>query len=266
LSLRLGLALVGGVILFAMVGPALDAHDPLRKNLPAGLTELGEPRPPSREYPLGTDHFGRCVTARVAAGARLSLGIGVGAAVLALLVGTLIGMIAGFAGGVIDGVLMRMTDLVLAFPFVLIVIALGAGLRGRASGAPLVLLVLVIAGWTQSARLIRGRTRVVRELPFVEAARASGATTARILFRHVLPQLLPTALALASLSVAALILAEAGLSYLGLGAPPPAASWGRMLEEAQPYLASAPWLAVAPGIALVATVLGFHLLGEGVRK
>src|SRR5262249_16690026 len=129
-----------------------------------------------------------------------------------------------------------------------------------------VLLVLVLAGWTQAARVIRGRTRVVRELPFVEAARAIGAPAPRILLFHVLPSLLPTALALASLSVATMILAEAGLSYLGLGAPPPAASWGRMLEEGQIYLASAPWLVAAPGAALLATVLGFHLLGEGVRK
>ena len=259
---KLGFALVGAVTLYALVGPALHAHDPVRKNVSAGLTALGEPRPPSRQYPLGTDVFGRCVAARVAAGARLSLGIGVAAALLALLVGTAIGMFAGFSGGAVDAVLMRATDLVLSFPFVLLVIALGAGLRGRASGVATVLLVLVIAGWTQSARVIRGRTRVVRELPFVEAARASGATTARILLRHVLPSLLPTALALGALSVATMILAEAGLSYLGLGSPPPAASWGRMLEEAQPYFSTAPWLIAGPGIALVVTVLGFHLLGE----
>ena len=259
---RVGLGIVGALALFALVGPALDAHDPARKNLPAGLTEIGEPRPPSREYPLGTDMFGRCVAARVASGARLSLAIGIAAAGLALLVGTAIGMLAGFSRGALDGVLMRATDLVLAFPFLLLVIALGAGLRGRASGEAAVLLVLVLAGWTQSARVIRGRTRVVRELAFVEAARASGATTARVLVHHVLPNVLPTALALASLSVATMMLAEAGLSYLGLGAPPPAASWGRMLEEARPFLAEAPWMTVAPGLALALAVLGFHLIGE----
>jgi peptide/nickel transport system permease protein len=264
-----GGALVLTIVAAAALAPALDGHDPDRKNLAAGTTELGEPLPPSVRFPLGTDGFGRCVAARLFAGARLSLGVGLGAAALALVIGTAVGLAAGFWGGWVDTVLMRLCDLFLALPFVLVVVALAAALRSAGVGASgsttAALLVLGLFAWTGTARVIRARTVAVRELDYVQAARALGAGPLRIASRHVLPNVAGTAIVLAALSTATLILAEAALSYLGLGAPPPAASWGRMLREGQPYLAGAPWLVTAPGVALLLTVLGFHLLGAGLR-
>src|SRR5262249_9770246 len=151
------------------------------------------------------------------------------------------------------------------FPFVLLVIAVGASLRGGASGSAAVLAVLGLTGWTGTARVIRGRVLFERELDYVRAARAAGAGTLRLLLRHILPHLAGLALALATLSPATMILAEAGLAYLGLGAPPSAPSWGRMLREGQAYALAAPWLVAAPGLALLAVVLGFNLLGERLR-
>ncbi|HJZ86767.1 MAG TPA: ABC transporter permease [Polyangia bacterium] len=262
-----GAALLGLVAGGALVGPALDAHSPVRKNVSAGTSPLGEPQPPSAEFPLGTDALGRCVAARLASGARRSLAIGLGATLIALVIGTAIGLLAGASGGATDGALMRLTDLVLAFPFLLLALALTAALRGTeaAAGSGPVLFVLGAAGWTGSARIVRGKALAVREREFVQAARAAGAGRLRLIVRHLLPNVAGTALVLASLSAAGMILAESALAYLGLGAPPPAPSWGRMLQEGQPYLRAAPWLIAAPGLALHATVVGFHLLGAGLR-
>jgi ABC-type dipeptide/oligopeptide/nickel transport system permease subunit len=263
-------ALFGGVLVMfvlggALVAPLLDVHDPLRKNVSGGLSPLGAPKPPSAEFPLGTDVMGRCVSARLFAGARISLEVGIAATLLSLTIGTLVGLIAGYAGGMTDTLLMRLVDLILAFPFLLLVIALAAILRSTGAGIGVVLLVLGLVGWTTTARVIRGKVLSLRETDFVQAARAVGASRARIVLGHILPNVLGPALVLGTISVAQMILAESTLSYLGLGAPPPTPTWGRMLSEGQPFMRGAPWLITAPGVAILLTVLGFNLFGEGLR-
>jgi ABC-type dipeptide/oligopeptide/nickel transport system permease subunit len=263
-------ALVGGILVLAIAALAaaapLVAGDPYAQDFDRGLTELGAPVGPGA-YLLGTDALGRDVWARAVHGARLSLAIGIAATLLALAVGLAVGLIAGYAGGRTDAALMRLVDLVLSFPFLLLAIALAALLRGTgaAGGAGAVLVVLGLVGWTTMARVIRGKVLAVRELEFVQAARALGASSARILVRHVAPNVVGPAVVLATITVAQMILAESTLSYLGLGAPPPAPTWGRMLYEGQPYYRSAPWLIAVPGVAVLATVLAFNLLGEGLR-
>jgi peptide/nickel transport system permease protein len=263
-------ALVGGataalIVALALLAPRLDAHSPSGKNVQGGLTELGAPLPPSWDYPLGTDTLGRCVCARLLHGARVSLAIGVLATLLALAIGALVGLLAGYQGGLLDDVLMRMVDLVLAFPFLLLCIALAAALRERASGMGTVLLVLGVVSWTTMARVIRGKVLSIRQMDFVEGARAVGAGPLRIVVRHIVPNVAGPMVVLGTISVAQLILAESTLTYLGLGVPPPAATWGNMLSEGRSYLAGAPWLVAAPGIAILLTVLAFNLLGEGLR-
>jgi peptide/nickel transport system permease protein len=260
-----GAILVGIVTLVALLAPVLDAHPPDGKNVKTGLSELGEPLAPSAEYPLGTDVLGRCNAARLVHGARISLTVGILATVIALVIGMMVGLVAGYARGTTDSLLMRFVDLVLAFPFLLLVIAVAAALQGGAEQTTTVALVLGLVGWTTMARVVRGKTLTLRELPFVEAARAVGAGHVRVLARHIAINMTGTIAVLATISIAQMILAESVLSYLGLGAPPPAATWGRMLSEGQPYLKGAPWLVFAPGAAILLTVLGFNLLGEGLR-
>lgn len=264
-SHRLLLAGVVLVLLFvaaALLAPWLAPHDPLRQ-FPDGLTAAGAPQPPSRRYLLGTDDFGRDLLSRLLFGARLSLTIGTAATALAVGVGATLGMAAGYFGGVTESVIMRVTDVVMAFPVLLLAIALVAVLRPSLTS---VLLVVGLVNWTSVARVVRGETLSAREALFVEAARAQGASHGRILRRHILPQIAPTLLVLACLSVATTILLDAGLSYLGVGVPPPAPSWGAMLTEGQSYYRTAPWLALWPGLAIVAAVAGFNLLGFALQE
>jgi peptide/nickel transport system permease protein len=209
--------------------------------------------------------LGRCVAARLGAGASVSLEVGGLAALVAVVLGTLVGLVAGWAGGFVDRLLMRLVDLVLAFPFLLLVLAVAALLRETDVGLGAIFVLLGVAGWTTVARVIRAKVLALRASDFIVAARATGAGAARILIRHVLPNVLGPAIALGTLAVAQMILAESTLSFLGLGVPPPHATWGRMLAEGQPYLRGAPWLVTAPGVAILATALGFNLLGDGLR-
>jgi peptide/nickel transport system permease protein len=252
------------VLLFAgaaLLAPWLAPHDPLRQ-FADGLTDAGAPRPPGGSYLLGTDDFGRDLLSRLLYGARLSLFIGVAATSIAVGVGTLLGVTAGYFGGMAEGVVMRVADVVMAFPVLLLAIALVAVLRPSVGN---VLLVVGLVNWTPVARVVRGETLAAREALFVEAARAQGATHGRIVRHHILPQLAPTLLVLACLSIATTILLDAGLSYLGVGVPPPAPSWGAMLTEGQSYYRTAPWLAFWPGLAIVVAVGGFNLLGFGLQ-
>jgi ABC-type dipeptide/oligopeptide/nickel transport system permease subunit len=253
------LLVIGG----ALVGPALDAHGPLHKDVAHGLTELGAPLPPSAEFPLGTDALGRCVLARVLDGARVSLEVGIVATLIALVIGVGVGLVAGYSGGATDAALMRLVDLILAFPFLLLVIALAAIFRD--SGMTAVLVVLGIVGWTTMGRVIRAKVLAIRETEYVQGARAVGSATPRVLLRHILPNVMGPIVVLATISVAQMILAESTLTYLGLGAPPPQPTWGRMLSEGVPWVGGAPWLVFVPGVAVLLTVLGFNLLGEGLR-
>ena len=225
--------------------------------------EAGAPRPPGGRYLLGTDDLGRYLLSRLLYGARLSLFIGVAATSIAIGAGALLGLLAGYFGGVVEGLIMRLADVVMAFPVLLLAIALVAVLRPSLWN---VLLVVGLVNWTPVARVVRGETLATREALFVEAARAQGATHGRIVRRHILPQLAPTLLVLACLSIATTILLDAGLSYLGVGVPPPAPSWGAMLTEGQSYYRTAPWLAFWPGLAIVVAVGGFNLLGFGLQE
>ena len=261
-----GAILILLVVAGCLAAPLLDRDRPAGKDVRGGLSPLGAPLPPSARFPLGTDMMGRSVAVRVLRGARISLAVGVAATALALAFGVAVGLVSGYAGGLVDTLLMRLVDLVLAFPFLLLVIALAAALRERGGGGiGTVLVVLAVVSWTTMARVVRGVVLTIRELEYVQGARAVGGTRLRILLRHVLPNLVGPIVVLGTISVAQMILAESTLAYLGLGAPPPVPTLGRMLSEGQLYLRGAPWLVTAPGGAILVIVLGFNLLGEGLR-
>jgi ABC-type dipeptide/oligopeptide/nickel transport system permease subunit len=261
-------AVVGAVLVMMLFALALWPHgDPVRPDIDHGLSALGAPLAPSGHALLGTDQLGRDVWARLCAGAGTSLEIAALATLLALVIGLAVGLTAGYAGGRTDTVLMRLVDLVLAFPFLLLAILLAALLREAdlaSSDAPVVL-TLGIVGWTSIARVIRGKALSIARREHVLAARALGASPLRIVVRHVLPNLAGIVIVLTALGFAQNLLAESVLSYLGLGPPPPAPTWGRMLYEGRVYYRTAPWLSIAPGIAILTAVVAFNLLGEGLR-
>jgi len=261
-------AIVGAALIMGLLVLAVLPHrDPLAPDIDHGLTAVGAPLPPSADSPLGTDHLGRDVWARVCAGAGTSLEIATLSTLLALLLGLAVGLTAGYAGGAVDNALMRLVDLVLAFPFLLLAILLAALLReaNLASSNGPVVLTLGVVGWTTIARVIRGKTLSLARSEYVTAARALGGSPWRIIVRHVLPNVAGIVIVVAALGFAQNLLAESVLSYLGLGPPPPAPTWGRMLYEGRVYYRTAPWLSIAPGIAIVTAVVGFNLLGEGLR-
>ncbi len=260
-----GSAIVLCVVLTALVGPLVVRRSPIEPDFVHGLGPLGDPVGPNRRFFLGTDRMGRDQLARIVHGARVSLAIGALATALSLVIGMGVGIVAGYFRGWADAALMRLVDMILAFPFLLLVIALSAVLDPSQRGMTTVLLVLGLTAWTGTARLIRGKALTIREMDYVTSARALGASHLGILARHVLPNVLGPAIVIATVSVAQMIVAEAVLSYLSLGVPPPQASWGSMLHDGQAYYRVAPMLIAAPGIAIVLTVLGFNLLGEGLR-
>ena len=261
------IAVIIALVAIAIVGPLLT-KDPLRGDLDAGVSAIGAPLPPSAAAPLGTDPLGRDELARVVAGAGSSLAIAALATAIALALGMAVGVAAGYAGGRVDGALMRGVDLVLAFPFLLLAVLLAALMRERdaASATAPVVLTLGAASWPPVARVIRAKTAVLARGDMVVAARALGASPLRIAARHLAPNVAPAALALAALVFAQTLLAEAALSYVGLGPPPPAASWGRMIYEARAYYRAAPWLIAAPGVAIVLAVLAFHALASTLEE
>jgi peptide/nickel transport system permease protein len=258
-----GASLIAVLCLVAALAPWLAS--PVALDLDHGVGTLGQPLPPSADHLLGTDPLGRDEWARIAAGAGTSLEIAGLATALALLIGAPIGLLAGARGGWVDAALMRVVDAFTAFPVLLLAIFLAALLRETqlAGTAAPAALALGLASWTTVARVVRGDAQVAARAEHVVAARALGAGRARVLAHHVLPQLAPTLGVLTSLTLSASLLAEAGLSYLGLGPPPSSPTWGRMLAEGQPYYRTAPWLIVAPGVAIVLAVAGFALLARG---
>jgi len=251
----------------AVIGPHALSHDPIARDIDHGLSAMGAPLGPSGDAVLGTDQLGRDVWARVVSGAGTSLTIASLATLLALALGLSIGLAAGYAGGWVDSTLMRIVDLVLSFPALLIAILLAALLREAeiASSTAPVILTLGAISWTTIARVIRGKAMTIARSDHVLAARAIGATPLRIVVRHILPNIANAVVVVGILAFAQILLAEAALSYVGLGPPPPAASWGRMLYEGRPYYRTAPHLVLAPGIAILAAVIAFNLLGEGLR-
>jgi peptide/nickel transport system permease protein len=261
---RLGLVGVVVVALFvvaALAAPWLAPYDP-NEQFFDGLTLEGSPIPPSAEFWLGTDLLGRDLLSRLLYGARTSLAIGVVANGAAVVIGTLLGLIAGYAGGWLGGAVMRFTDLMMAFPALLLAIALAAIF---APSLWIVAMVIALVNWVQIARVIYTETRALTAREYIEAARALGAGHARILFVHLLPHLVPTILVWATLGIATTVLLEATLSFLGIGVRPPTPSWGGIIFESQSYFLSAPWLVFFPGIAIMFAALAFNLMGDALR-
>jgi peptide/nickel transport system permease protein len=257
-----GALVVGLVVLVALLAPVIATADPIEQSLsdtlkPPFWLEGGE-----LAHPLGTDHLGRDVYSRMVYGARISLLISVAAALLGGAVGVAAGLAAGYHGGRVDSVIMRIVDLNLAFPLILLALAvvaiLGPNLRN-------LIIVMAITTWMIYARVVRGVTLGLREREFVQAARALGARDLRIVLRHLLPNVLAPVLVIWTLEVARVILMESALSFLGLGVPPPTPTWGRMLSEGRDYLTVAGWIATFPGLAIMITVLGINLFGDGLR-
>lgn len=257
-----GAVLVGAMALCALLSPQLAPHDPYAQDVAVRL------RPPmwalkgSVEHPLGTDHVGRDYLSRIIYGARVSLAVGLLAVVCSGGLGVTAGLVMGFRGGVGDRVLTFLANLTLTFPFMLLAIAVIA-LMG--SGFINMVLVLGVTGWPIYARLVRAEVLSLREREFVLAAIGLGSPPRRILLAHILPNLTNLLIVLASVEVARMIIVESFLSYLGLGVPPPTPSWGSMLSEGQAYVFTTSWLAMFPGLAIVATVLGVNLIGDTLR-
>jgi ABC-type dipeptide/oligopeptide/nickel transport system permease subunit len=262
-----GAAVAVALVALAVLAPVLSVKDPLVSDVERGLTALGAPLPPSADAVLGTDQLGRDVWSRALAGAGNSLAIAGLATLIALAIGLSIGLAAGYAGRSLDSALMRLVDMVLAFPLLLLAILLAALFReaGMASSIGPVVLTLGLVSWTTMARMIRGKTLSIATSDMVTAARALGASPARIVVRHVLPNIAGIVLVVAAFGFAQNLLSESVLAYIGLGPPPPAPSWGRMLYEGRSYYRIAPHLVVVPGVAIMLAVVSFNLLGDGLR-
>lgn len=254
-ALWLGAGLAATVLVVALLAPWLAPQDPNHQALENRLES------PSGAHWLGLDELGRDILSRLIMGARVSVGVGVAVVVLAGALGTLIGAVAGYAGGRIDALLMRLTDVFMAFPGILLAIALVAVLGPDLRN---VVIALVVIGWVGYARLVRGQILQLREMEFVLAARASGVGPVGVIVRHLLPNVLPTLVVQASLGMAGAILAEASLSFLGLGIAPPTPSWGAMINAGRSHLLDAPHLALFPGIAILLTVMGLNFLGDAL--
>lgn len=254
---RIGLVLVLFFVAMAVTAPLLAPFDPLLNDWMAVL------QPPSWAHPLGTDELGRDVLSRLLWGAQSPLVAAFGSVTVALAVGIPVGMLAGYAGGVTDAVISRFTDTLLAIPGIMLAIALALFLGGSLFNATLAIAVAAIPAFI---RLSRARTLQVMAEPYVEAARSVGVRTLRLLFVHVLPNLVPPIIVQATLAMAVAVIAEASLSFLGLGRPPPAPSWGSMLTVGKDYIANAPWLSIWPGLCIFLVTIGFSLLGDGLRQ
>jgi peptide/nickel transport system permease protein len=257
-----GALVVTAAAILAILAPAVAPTDPIKNSLLDRLTPPMWAEGGSARHPLGTDTLGRDVASRLLYGARVSLIVGFTAVVIGGAVGVLLGTLAGYYRGWLDDVLMRIGDVQLAFP--LLVLAIGV-LSVLGASVLNVILVLGVSGWVQYARIVRGETLSLTQREFVEAARALGAADREIVWRHVLPNVLPPVTVVATFSVARVIIAEASLSFLGLGIPPPAPSWGAMLDEGRNYITTGWWLALFPGIAILLLVLGINLVGDWLR-
>lgn len=255
-------ASAGALILFCL--SVLAGLAPAITPFPAEKQFLAERlEGPSRLHPMGTDGLGRDVLSRAVIACRVSLAIGISAMIVSMIVGVGIGMTAGYLGGPIDNILMRFTDLVLAFPIFFLLLTVLA-IFGRSIA--ILILVIGITAWGPTARVVRGQVLVLREMGFVEAARSLGASEVRIMVRHILPNTVPVIVVAATLRVAFAILAEGGLSFLGLGVPAPTPSWGNMIAEGREFLRVAWWVSVFPGALLFLCVMAFNLVGDGLRE
>ena len=262
LTAVVGLALVVGICAIALLAPVIAPYDPLRQDITNGLNMEGLPVLFNANHWLGTDNLGRDLMSRLMYGARVSLTVGLLANGLAVLIGTVLGVTAGYYKGWIGTFIMRATDIMMGFPILLFAVALIAVLS---PGLSIVILVIAISFWTSTARIVHGQVLSLTERDFVEAARALGCSNLRIIVRHILPQIVPILVVYGTLGIAATILFEATLSYLGIGVQPPTPSWGEMAFEGSTFYRTSPWLLFYPGICIFLTVLGFNLLGDGLR-
>lgn len=252
----IGAVIVAGLILTGLFGPYLAPYDPNEIDFNVRFA------PPSLSHPMGADDFGRDILSRILVGARVSLQVGVIAVTLATVVGTMLGMVAGYSNRVVDEIIMRLMDVLFAFPAILLAIAILAALGKGVTNA---MIAIGIVYTPIFARIARSSVLTIRNEEYVEAANAIGARRPRILWRHIFPNSLAPLIVEISLSLAFAILAEAALSFFGLGTQPPDASWGRMLSEGRAYFRQSIWLGVFPGLAIMLTVMGFNFLGDGLR-
>ncbi len=249
-------AVLALILLAALFGPGIWRHSPNEVNLDEALLS------PSFAHPFGTDNQGRDVLARTLFGARISLGIAAGAAILSLLIGTVIGLIGGFSGGPGDSFAVGLTDVTLAFPSLLLAIAISVVIP---AGLLSVFIALSLVGWPTFARLSRSIFLSIKQAEYYTAATAAGCSSFRLIIRHALPNCVPLLIVAATLRLGGFMLGEAALSFLGLGVQPPTASWGSMISHGRDFLHSAPWITIFPGIALALTVMAVNLLGDSLR-
>ena len=252
----MGLVFIFFFVMVAIFGPSVAPYDPIDQNLAQRL------EPPSFSHLLGTDRFGRDILSRLMVGARLSLILGIAAVSIAVFLGVTVGLLSGYYGGKIDAVVMRLIDILQAFPLYIMAIAIMAILGPSLTNT---MIAVGVSTFPRFARLTRGELLRVINFEYVEASRVVGARARRILIRHILPNIFGPILVMATLLLGAAVLAEAGLSFLGLGPSPPAPAWGLMISDGLSVMRRAPWVAVFPGLAIMLVVLGFNLLGDGLR-
>lgn len=255
-NIKLGGVLVAALVLLAVLAPWLAPHDPNAFFLDHQL------RGPNEGFWFGNDLFGRCLFSRVLYGARISLGIGISVVALNLTAGLLIGMAAGWRGGLLDQIFVFVSDIFMAFPGFLLAIAIAAFVGPKTSN---VILILSVMGWVSYARLARGQVLAIKEREFVRAAAGLGANDGRLMFLHILPNMMGPMLVQSTFGMAGVILVESTLSFLGLGVPVETPSWGNMLDQGTSYLLIAPHLSIFPGLMIMLVVLGFNFLGDGLR-
>ncbi len=251
------------IILSAMLAPLIAPHDPLEQFRTEGLSERGVPKPPNAKFWLGTDRLGRDLFSRVLYGGRISLFVGFVASGVAIVLSLLVGGVSGFAGGQIDFALMRFTDFMMGVPtfflILLLVILLGSSIW-------VIIFVIAAFSWTYGARIFRSQVLSLKNQDFVEAAVAIGASRRRIFFRHILPHVIPLMIVYLALGIPGTIFTEVGLSFIGLGVPPPIPSWGSMLQDGIAVYRIAPWVSLFPGLAIMITVISLNLVGTGLRE
>ncbi|MCY4020261.1 MAG: ABC transporter permease [Chloroflexi bacterium] len=257
-----GSLIVTVVVVLAFIGPVISPQDPLSRNIRARFKPPGFVDESGNSYLLGNDQLGRDILSRIIAGSRVSVLVGVVSVLISGTLGVIYGLISGFIGGPVDSVLMRIVDGLLAIPFIILVIAI-SGVVG--AGLSTLILILGFTGWITYARVIRGEVLKVREMEYVLAAYALGQSRLKVMFLHILPNVVASAIVLAAVQVGVTILAESSLSFLGLGVKPPTVTWGLMLSDGRQYINSAWWMTAFPGIAITITVLGVVFLGDWLR-
>ena len=253
---QVGLAIIIVLLFTAIFAPWLAPHDPMKVKTSDRL------KPPSKEHLLGTDDMGRDILSRIIYGSRISIMVGVVVVAISLSIGVPLGAVSGYFGGKIDSILMRITDIFLGLPSLILALAIAAAL-GR--GIMNTMIAISITWWPWYARLVRGQTLSIREMGYIEAARAAGGSSFRIVLTHVLPNCISPIIVTASMDMGYTILAAAALGFIGLGAQPPSPEWGLMVSIGRTYMMNYPWVATFPGLAILITVLGFNLVGDGLR-